>query len=110
MNLAACLRHQGRGDEAEKFAARTKAIDADLRALADASERAAKDPKDPAPRHEAGVVCLRNGQDEQALRWFAGALQVDPKYRPTHKELSEYYARAGRPDLSARHHDMAARP
>lgn len=110
LNMAGCLRRLGRADEAEKYARRALEIDADLKLLADASKRAAENPADVAARYDAGRVCLRNGQAHQAMRWFSGALQVDPRHRSTHEALAEYYDSSGKTGLANRHRHLAGLP
>jgi tetratricopeptide (TPR) repeat protein len=52
-------------------------------------------PTDPEPRYQAGVVCLRMKDDNQALHWFYSALQLAPNHRPTHQALAEHFGRIG---------------
>jgi Tfp pilus assembly protein PilF len=64
-------------------------------------------PSDPAPRHEAGVILFRNGQEQEGLRWLASALQQDPNHRPTHELLVEYFEKHGQPEKAAQHRRLA---
>ena len=66
-----------------------------------------KTPYDPELYHEAGVLCLRNGNAEEAVRWLRLALQYDPRHRPSHQALADYYQGAGRLDLAAQHRQSA---
>jgi tetratricopeptide (TPR) repeat protein len=99
--LAQCLRQQGKDDEAREFQAAVDRIDADLKGLEAAFGRVGKAPRDPAPRLEAGLICLRNGKEEEGLRWLFSALQLDPDHAPTRAALADYYEGTGRPDLAA---------
>ena len=107
MTLASCLRQLDKTQEADQVLNRAKQIDADLKLLAAASDRAVNAPSDPKPKHDAGVICLRNGQHGQAVRWFSGALQIDPKYKPTHTALATYYTSIGSIDLADKHRRLA---
>ena len=44
-----------------------------------------KAPADPAPRLEAGRICLRNGQVSEGLRWLSGVLDLVPITSPPTK-------------------------
>jgi tetratricopeptide (TPR) repeat protein len=92
--LAQCLHRQKKTDRAQKLEARWKKIDADLQRLRQLHQDIGKEPNHPMPRFQAGEICLRNGQTAEALRWFAGALQVDPQHAPTRKALADYQRRA----------------
>jgi tetratricopeptide (TPR) repeat protein len=93
--LYQCLLQRGRRDEAQSHLTRLEAIAADLQLLSELTRKIAAAPNDPALRHEAGLICLRNGQDQEGLRWLQSALQEDPNHRPTQQALAEYYGRAG---------------
>ncbi len=101
--LAQCLRRQQKVEQAEKLQARWKKMDADLQRLRQLHQDIGKDPNNPAPRFQAGEICLRNGQTKEALRWFAGALRVDPKHAPTLKALAAYQQHAGSADPTTDH-------
>jgi tetratricopeptide (TPR) repeat protein len=93
--LARCLRRQGQRDEADVYLARMGQIEADLKRLLEVYPLAFKNRNDPAPRLEAGLICMRNGQEAEGLRWLHGALQIDPNHRATHDALADYYERHG---------------
>lgn len=102
-----CLQALGRQEEAKAWAERLRRIDADLERLADLNHRIAKAPRDPAPRCEAGLICLRNGQDQEGLRWLTGALQQAPAHKPSHQALAEYYERTDNREQAERHRRLA---
>jgi len=60
-------------------------------------------PHDAALRYEIGMIFMRRGQTQEALRWLSGALQEDPRHRPTHAALADYFQRTGQPGPAARH-------
>jgi Tfp pilus assembly protein PilF len=107
-NLYQCLVQRGRREEAGHYLARAEKIDADFQRLSELTRKIAAEPKDPALRQEAGAILLRNGQEQEGLRWLASALQEDPKHRPTHQTLADYYERAGQRALAAQHRRQAA--
>jgi Tfp pilus assembly protein PilF len=57
--------------------------------------------------HECGVLSLRNGQEDQGVRLLTQALRKDPKHRPTHKALAEYYESKGDNAAAARHREAS---
>ena len=68
-----------------------------------------KDERNAPLRHKIGVLLLKNKGDTAALRWFAGALQADPDYRPTHAVLADYHERKGNAELAAFHRGKAGK-
>jgi len=106
-DLAQCLQRSGKQTEAEHYFQRSEEIRADVKRLAEAADQAMQAPDDPRPRLQAGLICLRNGQDRPGLRWLLGALQVDPAHRPTHEALAAYYERSGQLRQAAHHRRLA---
>jgi tetratricopeptide (TPR) repeat protein len=93
--LAVCLYQLGRAEDARVHADRSREIEADRAKLEGLLAEVVKSPREPAPRVEAGRICLKNGQINEGLRWLMGALEIAPDYKPTHEALSEYYAARG---------------
>jgi Flp pilus assembly protein TadD len=105
--LAVCLGQLGRAEEARRHVERARQIEADLLRLEKAFAATVRTPTDPAPRIEAGRICLRNGQPGEALRWLNGALAVDPGHKPTHAALAEYFASVGDAEQAEHHRHLA---
>jgi tetratricopeptide (TPR) repeat protein len=105
--LALCLERLGKTAEAEAFHRRRREIEADMKHLQALYPKTLQAPNDPAPRLEAGLICLRNGQPKEALRWFEGALQADPRHQPTHRALADFYERQGDPTRAEHHRRLA---
>jgi Flp pilus assembly protein TadD len=105
--LARCLFRRKKKEEAEKLFARAKRLEADWNRLLSLNQKVGKAGRDPALRLEAGKICLRNGQPQEALRWFSGALQIDPNHKATHQALAAYYQKVGKPELAAQHRRLA---
>jgi predicted Zn-dependent protease len=106
--LVQALSQQGKTREGTEYAARLEKIEGELKRLEEVYKKMRQSPNDARLRHEAGEICLRNGQDPEALRWLTGALQLDPAYAPAHESLAEYYELVGQPALAARHRQLAA--
>jgi tetratricopeptide (TPR) repeat protein len=101
--LGKCLNALGRPEEAEFYVRRIASIEADMKRLEGLYPKTLAAPSDPAPRCEADMICMRNGQEQEALRWLFGALQSDPRYQPAHDALADYYERHGDPKAAAEH-------
>jgi tetratricopeptide (TPR) repeat protein len=101
------LEQLGRREEAAAVRDRFRRVEVDLTRLAAATRRVAHSPHDPAPRCEAGIILLRNGQQAEGFRWLASALELDPGHAATHQALASYYEQAGDPARSAFHREVA---
>jgi Flp pilus assembly protein TadD len=106
--LGVCLQQMDRPEEAREHVERARQIEADLMRLEKVFESSVRTPADPAPRLEAGQICLRNGQTAEGLRWLYGALESDPDHKPTHAALADYFASVGDSE-KAEHHRRLAR-
>jgi Flp pilus assembly protein TadD len=102
-NLSRCLQRTGPEAAARDCQARFERADADLKRLAELSKVVQGTPHDPAPRCEAGVLFLRNGQEAEGLRWLHLVLHEHPTYGPAHQALADYYERAGNTERAALH-------
>jgi tetratricopeptide (TPR) repeat protein len=111
-NLIQCLEKLGKTEEADAWRTKLKGIDADMRRLAAVTKAVLKAPNDPALRTEAGVLFLRNGEEEEGVRWLQMALKLDPSYWPAHRALADYFREHGQPALADQHERLAgpARP
>jgi tetratricopeptide (TPR) repeat protein len=93
--LHLCLDMQGKTSEANQALARYHEIETDTTRAAALMNQVMSAPHDASLRFEIGTILLRNGDDEQGLRWLFSALQEDPKHAPTHAALAAYYRRTG---------------
>jgi len=105
--LSACLERLGRTEESRVHLAEFKRIEADLRRMEQLQAEIAKAPKNPAPRREMGLICLRNGQDQEALRWLYGVLDTHPNDRATHEALANHFQSRGDTDRAFYHRSRA---
>jgi tetratricopeptide (TPR) repeat protein len=85
--LVLCLGRRGKEQEARAFRTRLERIDADLQRLEVLNRAVRQAPANAALRYQAGIICLRNGQEQEGRRWLKGALLVDPQYRPAQLRL-----------------------
>jgi thioredoxin-like negative regulator of GroEL len=58
-------------------------------------------PHDPEARYRAAVIYLRNGKNDEGLRWLTSALHEDPRHQRTRQALAEYHERLGDPRRAA---------
>lgn len=106
--LAMCLSLPGKDEEFRKQLARVKRIQEDVERLQTIIRTTLPEsPTSPAVRHEGGMILLRLGRDAEALRWLAAALRLDPRHKPTHRALADYYTRIGKKELAAKHRRLA---
>jgi len=110
LEMAVCLEQLDRADEARGHLERFKQIEAEMKNLEKAVQAMVKSPADPAPRLEAGRICLRNGQVEEGIRWLSGVLDLVPDHGPTHLILADFYASQGDARRARFHRDRAANP
>jgi predicted Zn-dependent protease len=105
--LGLCLERAGKPDEARHHFERFKEVEADLARLDALLKAVVSRPRDPAPRREAGMICLRNGQPAEGLRWLYGALEVAPHDKATHAALADYFHGQGNLGAAQHHRDRA---
>jgi tetratricopeptide (TPR) repeat protein len=109
--MALCLQGREKHDEAEAYLRKMKQIEADLKRLKEeVYPLAFKNRSDPAPRVEAALICMRNDQEQEGLRWLYGALQIDPNYRPAHDALADYYERHGDAERARAYRSKGSNP
>ncbi len=109
--LALCLQRREKPEEAEVCLRRMKRIEADLKRLKEEIYPLAfKNRTDPTPRVEAALICMRNGQEQEGLRWLYGALQINPNHRPAHDALADYYERHGDIEQARAHRQLGSNP
>jgi tetratricopeptide (TPR) repeat protein len=101
--MAQCKSALGKDEETARFLERLATIEADLKRLNELLTKLNESSDDPAIYQEAGALMLRLGQVEEALRSLQHALVLDPKFRPTHATLADYYEKIGKKDLAAEH-------
>jgi predicted Zn-dependent protease len=108
LGLAVCLQQLGKSDEARQEQERGKQIEADLARLEKVVGAMMKAPNDPAPRLEAGQICLRNGQVAEGLRWLYGVLELAPNHAQAHQVLADHYASQGDGSQADYHRNRAS--
>ncbi len=99
-NLGLCLQQLNQKEEAQRHLDIAQEIQQDLTRLEKVFEAVIKTPDDAAPRVEAGRICLRNGQFQEAARWLQGALQLAPQSAEAHAALAELKAAQTNADQS----------
>jgi tetratricopeptide (TPR) repeat protein len=108
-NLLQCLEAQNRQEEAARRKTDLDRIDADQDRLKELTKRIAESPGDAALRCEAGQILLRNGLEQEGLRWLASALELDPHQARVHRALADYFEKTGRKEEAAVHRRAAER-
>ncbi len=104
--LCNCLQLAGKREEAAATLALFKNLQEGQKRLNKSLAAAGESPRDPAPRAEAGAILLKMGEEEEGLRWLRSALRADPKHRPTHRALADYYQRKGDEERAEKHRKL----
>jgi tetratricopeptide (TPR) repeat protein len=110
-NLAVCLNAQGKKVEAERLQQRLQSIEKDFKAYYTFAIEASVNRRDPMPRCEAGIICLRIGKEAEGVRLLEAALRLDPRYELAHRALASYYRGKGQAEAAALHENaLRAKP
>jgi tetratricopeptide (TPR) repeat protein len=107
-SLYRALQQLGKKDEANAVLARGQRMDEDIKQMVEVLKGIGANPQDASLYCRAAAICLRNGQDGEAVRWLQGALTRNPHFGPAHAALADYYARTGAAELAAHHRQLAA--
>jgi tetratricopeptide (TPR) repeat protein len=91
--IGQCWARLGNKEEAQKYWDQQTRAEEDLKRMGALKQAAAANPSDPKPRHEAGLILMRNGYHDSGVAWLQTALRVDPGYVPAHEALAEYHER-----------------
>ena len=54
-----------------------------------------------------GMIYLRLGEEDNALRWFGAALRENPRYAPTHRALADFFRSKGDRARAEHHRQLA---
>jgi tetratricopeptide (TPR) repeat protein len=106
--LYKCLSRQGKTEEARKAEMRLKEIEDDIEHLHElVTQQMPRSPHDARLHYQAGMLALRAGMVQEAIRWFESAVRENPGHVEAHKALARYYRRVGQ-RLIAREHERKA--
>lgn len=97
--LATAYRLLNRKEEAQRYETKRQQIERDLRRMEELTKEIIDSPHNAELRCEAGTTLLRLGQEQQAARWLASALLIDPQHQPTKKALAACLPKLGDPQL-----------
>jgi tetratricopeptide (TPR) repeat protein len=107
VRLSECLRLLDKPDEARAYREKADQLQEDFgKAEQLGTLIREKSPDDPNLRNELGRILLRLGKPKDAFHWFQTALEKDPKHRPTHQSLVEFYEQVGDPKQAAYHRQV----
>jgi tetratricopeptide (TPR) repeat protein len=111
IRLSDCLRLLGKKEEAREYKDNADRLKADFERAAQLGDLIRdQSPNNPDLRHELGCILLRLGKHQDALHWFRTALQKDPRHRPTHQSLAEFYEKVGDIQQAAHHRQFLQVP
>jgi tetratricopeptide (TPR) repeat protein len=107
-HLAACLRQEGKLQEAKHIDNRLKQIEADQKRLREIVARdMPADPHNPALDYELAQIYLRSGAIAEGKHWLENALKENPRYQPALEAMAMYYNRMGQAGRAQRQRDLA---
>jgi tetratricopeptide (TPR) repeat protein len=107
-SLGQCLEQRGQAAEARTWRTRAEQLQRDRTRLEEVIRGLVRQPRGPALRCEAGQLCLRLGQFEDARGWLESALRQDPQCAAAYQGLAEYYQHGGDATTAARFRQLAA--
>jgi tetratricopeptide (TPR) repeat protein len=104
--MSQCLERQNKQEEAGKYARMLKEIDEDIKTVGQLVQDVMRRPHDAELRYRIGAIFLKNGQEEEAMHWFATALEENPVHRGTHQTMADYYERLGDRERAKKHRQI----
>lgn len=107
--LQQAVSRQGKTEEAERIDRLLREVDTDGRRMGELIAELAKDPADADLRFEGAAIFLRNGVEEDGVRWLLMTLDADPRHAKAHALLADHYERTGAARQAAVHREAAAR-
>jgi RNA polymerase sigma factor (sigma-70 family) len=102
-----CLSALGKQDQAKKFREAMTRMDEYQNRLQEVAQKIQETGEDPALWTEAGSLFLRMGREKEGLAHLNRALQLDPRFKPAHEALADYYQRMGKKELAEKHRALA---
>jgi tetratricopeptide (TPR) repeat protein len=106
--LSLCLRLRGQTKEAQAVQGQLKQIEDDNKRLREIiTYDMPQNPHKASLHHEMGMIALRAGALNEAMRWFESALREDPEFAPTHRALALFYERMGQRGRALRELELA---
>src|SRR6202023_1131118 len=80
-NMLQSLQRQSKTDEARTYSELLRNVDEDIKAVGRLRQEVLLNPHNADPRCRIGVIFLKNRQIDDAMHWFASALEVDSFHR-----------------------------
>jgi tetratricopeptide (TPR) repeat protein len=105
--LAQCMQLLAKEEDAKQWRKQLEGVEKELKHFEETIIQITEKPKDADLRKEAGATLMRLGRDGEGLTFLQSALKIDPKHRPTHAVLADYYERKGKKDLAEEHRRLA---
>jgi tetratricopeptide (TPR) repeat protein len=106
--MSQSLEQQHKPAEARKYSEMLKQLDEDIKTVSSLLQDLMRTPHDANLRYRIGAIFLKNGQEDEAMHWFATALEENPVHRATHQTMADYYERAGNLERARKHRQIVA--
>lgn len=108
LSLGQCLASQHKDEEARRCLARLSRQEADRLAVELLTLQSNRDQHNVALRYEAAAKMMRLGRERDSVSALYYILDLQPRHRPSHAALADYFERVGQSDRAARHRSAAA--
>jgi predicted Zn-dependent protease len=107
-SLYQALQQQGKEAEAQVELAEAKRLEELLERFGELSNRKLPmAPHDPALHYQFAMLLREMGFTDLSVTWLLSALHEDPRYRPAHLALADYYDKQGNQERAAAHREWA---
>jgi tetratricopeptide (TPR) repeat protein len=108
--LARALQALGRSDEAKVHFDYVAEAEKPLHVMEQKMRQAVEQPRHAQLRYEIGATMLKYADPDEAARWLASALRLDPGHKPSHLALADFYERRGDRRRAALHRQLGHAP
>jgi tetratricopeptide (TPR) repeat protein len=103
--LSYCQQSQGKTEEARQSLDRHQKLADEMTHLRALMLRAiGEGPPEAAIPYQIGMILIRNGREEEGVRWLRSALRLDPRFQPARQALADYTPSNGQVERGAQYH------
>lgn len=102
-SLASTLQSFGKSEEAKEHFRFVEQAQKAVARMHNMMDQVKKRSDDVELRHEIGMILMQYESPSEGARWLRSVLELQPKHRPTHAALAEYYRSIGNAKLAQQH-------
>jgi tetratricopeptide (TPR) repeat protein len=107
--LQRCLEAQGETNRAEECQTKLDWIERSDGHAGRLALQYRRSPRDAATRFAVANWALRNGREQEGVRWLFATLDVAPGYGPAHAAVADHFEQTGQPRRCAEHRRLAGK-